>query len=223
MKKNILIFTVLTLIFAVSFAQDPTKMRPQDRFILGVFSDVWTDLPGDMNTNTINRGMSIEYIQEFPISTSNFSIAAGLGFSSHNLYSDNWYTRTDDSHDFMQIPDNIESNINKLSLNYLNVPVEFRFRTRNTSKTFRIHAGVKGGLLVNAHTKYTGESEFDDRETKRKEGKLDNIETFLLGFHGRIGYGRFNLNTFIPITSIFEGNNAQNASFMSIGLSFIIL
>jgi len=44
----------------------------------------------------------------------------------------------------------------------------------------------------------------------------------MFGVHGRIGYGRLNLNTFFNLTNIFEGNNAEDASFMSIGLSFIV-
>ncbi len=222
MKKTILFFAVFALIYSGSFSQEATKMRPTDRFIIGVFTDIWSNLPADMETNTINRGVSIDYIQEFPISTSNFSVAAGLGFASHNLYSDHLYEHDGNNHNFFPIPDAIDYNNNKLSLNYLNVPVEFRYRTRNTPRTFRIHAGIKGGLLVNAHTKYVGEELLTGRDTKIKEGKLDNIETFLLGFHGRIGYGRLNLHTFISLTDIFSDNNAANAEFMSLGLSFIL-
>lgn len=224
MKKKFLFFAAFALIFTGAFSQDATKMRPADRFIFGLFTDVWSNLPSDMETNTINRGISIDYIQEFPISTSNFSVAAGLGFASHNLYSDYWYMRDFDNnvHSFTSINDELDYSNNKLSLNYINIPVEFRYRTRNTSRTFRIHAGIKGGLLINAHTKYVGEDAPNGRETKYKEGKLDNIETFLLGFQGRIGYGRVNLNTFISLTDIFSDNNASNAEVMSLGVSFII-
>lgn len=227
MKKYAAVFIALLLISANLIAQDRIPLRPKDRLIIGVFTDMWSDLPSNMDTRTINRGVSIDYVQEFPLGASNFSVAAGLGFASHNLYSDNFYMRNFDNNrfDFMPIEDvegDVDYSNNKLSLNYLNVPLEVRFRTRNTPKTFRIHAGVKAGLLVNAHTKYVGESAPNDRDTKLKEGKLDNIETFMLGFHGRIGYGRVNLNTFISLTDIFEGNNAQSSGFMSLGLSFII-
>ncbi len=227
MKKKFLLFAAFAFFFTGVFSQEETKMRASDRFIFSIFTDVWSNLPDGMETNTINRGVSLDYIQEFPISTSNFSIAAGLGFSSHNLYSDNWYMHDfeNDNHSFTPIGDaefEFEYDKNKISLNYINIPVEFRYRTRNTPRTFRIHAGIKGGLLVNAHTKYVGEDVPNGRDTKFKEGKLDNIETFLLGFHGRIGYGRVNLNTFISLNNIFSDNNAADAEFMSLGLSFII-
>ncbi len=221
MKKIIVLFTALALISIDAISQEIPRMRPKDRLIVGLFTDVWSNLPADMETKTINRGVTIDYLQDFPISTSNFSFAVGLGFTSHNIYSDNFYARTSGRHEFMPIS-GLDYDKNKLSLNYLNVPVELRFRTRNTPQTIRIHAGVKAGLLIDAHTKYIGEDAPGGRDTKIKEGKLDNIERFMFGFHGRLGYGRFNLNTFINLTDIFEGNNAQDASLVSVGLSFII-
>jgi hypothetical protein len=222
MKKFIVLFAALALISIDVVSQEIPRMRPKDRLIVGLFTDMWSNLPGNMETKAINRGVTIDYLQDFPISTSNFSFAAGLGFASHNLYSDYFYERTLGRHDFVPNLLNLDVDKYKVSLNYLNVPVELRFRTRNTPQTFRIHAGLKAGLLVNAHTKYVGESSPGGRETKRKEGKLDNIENFMFGFHGRIGYGRINLNTFINLNDIFEGNNAQDASLVSLGLSFII-
>ncbi len=222
MKRFIVLFAALALVSIDVVSQEIPRMRPKDRLIVGLFTDVWSNLPDNMETKAINRGVTINYLQDFPISTTNFSFAVGLGFTSHNLYGDYFYERTQGRHDFVSNAMDLDYDKNKISLNYLNIPLELRFRTRNTPQTFRIHAGVKAGLLVNAHTKYVGEVLPGDRETKLKEGKLDNIESFMFGFHSRIGYGRVNLNTFINLTDIFEGNNAQDASLVSVGLSFII-
>ncbi len=222
MKRFIVLFAALALVSIDVVSQEIPRMRPKDRLIVGLFTDVWSNLPDNMETKAINRGVTINYLQDFPISTTNFSFAVGLGFTSHNLYGDYFYERTQGRHDFVSNAMDLDYDKNKISLNYLNIPLELRFRTRNTPQTFRIHAGVKAGLLVNAHTKYVGEVLPGGRETKFKEGKLDNIESFMFGFHSRIGYGRVNLNTFINLTDIFEGNNAQDASLVSVGLSFII-
>lgn len=223
MKKSILILLVMVIAISKSHAQDPiTKMAAKDRLIIGLFTDLWSDLPANMDPQSINRGITIDYIQEFPISTSNFSVAAGFGFSSHNLYSDNLYLWDDGNYHFEEIPEDQEYDNNKLSLNYLNIPLEIRYRTRNTPRTFRIHAGLKAGWLASGHTKYTGEIEPDEREIKVKEKSLDNIEPFLIGVYGRIGYGRVNLNAYMSMTEIFKDNNAEGANFMSVGLSFIL-
>ncbi len=226
MKKIFVVFTAVMLVFPTLFAQEKTRMRPKDRLMIGLFTDMWTDLPGNMDTRTINRGVSIDYVQDFPISTSNFSVAAGLGFMSHNLYVDEDYLYQWDNdnqyYDFLEITEDFDKN--KLSLNYLSVPVELRYRSRSLPNTLRVHAGLRAGLLVNAHTKYVGDDlAGTGREVKFKEGKLDNIENFLLGLHGRIGYGRVNFYAYIPLTDLFEGNGAtENATFTTLGLSFII-
>jgi len=226
MKKFSLIFTLISLITATAFAQERTKMRPKDRLIIVAFSDIWSGLPADMKQQAINRGISIDNVQEFPIGTSNFSVAAGLGFSSHNLYSNHVYfdkNQTGD-HEFLPVGDiySNEYSNNKISLNYINIPLELRYRTRNTPKTFRVHAGLKAGLLVSGHTKYVGEISPGKRKTKIKEKMLENTEPYLIGLYGRIGYGRVNLHGYMSLTDIFTNNNAQEAAFMSLGLSFIV-
>jgi hypothetical protein len=226
MKKLVMVFTLISLITATAFAQEPTKMRPKDRLIITAHSDIWSGLPTGMKQQAINRGITIDNVQEFPISTSNFSVAAGVGFSSHNLYSNHVYfdKEQNGNHEFMpvgEIYSNEYSN-NKISLNYVNIPLEIRYRTRNTPKTFRVHAGLKAGLLVSGHTKYVGEINPGGRKTKLKEKMLENTEPYLIGLYGRIGYGRVNLHGYMSLTDIFSNNNAQEASFLSLGLSFIV-
>lgn len=204
------------------FAQDRTKMRPADRLIIGLFTDVWSDLPGDVKTKGFNRGVSIDYLQDFPMGTSNFAVAVGLGFQSHNLYTNGIYTRTLEGFNFFEtIPSSVDYRTNKISLNYLTLPLELRYRSRDLPKTFRVNAGLKAGYLIDAHTKFVGK--WDGKNmTKYKEGKLGNIEKVMLGVNTRIGYGRFNLNGYFPIQGIFKAEADKDASFMSIGLSMIM-
>jgi hypothetical protein len=222
MKKIILLQAMIILFTINAFAQDRTRMNPSDRLIIGLFTDIWSGLPDDMSTSVFNRGIAIDYIQEYPISTTNFSLAAGLGFAGHNMYSNHRYLRHNNTHEFQPIGD-VDYRNNKLSLNYLNIPLEIRYRTRDLPRTLRLHAGIKAGVLVNAHTKYVGHDPGDtSRTTRIKEGRLDNIETFLIGFQARVGYGRFNLHAFAPITTVFKGNESADASFLSLGVSFIL-
>jgi hypothetical protein len=222
MKKITLLLAMFVLFSIHSYSQDRTRMQPSDRLIIGLFTDIWSGLPDDMSSSVFNRGIAIDYIQEFPISTTNFSFAAGLGFASHNLYSDHWFRRQNNTHEFDPIGD-VDYRNNKLSLNYLNIPLEVRYRTRDLPRNIRLHAGIKAGVLVNAHTKYVGHDAGDtSRTTRIKEGRLDNIETFLIGFQARAGYGRFNLHAFAPITTVFKGNESADASFLSLGISFIL-
>jgi len=213
-------------------AFEPPQMYPADRLIVTVFTDMWQDAPGDMDLKTIQRGITISSLQDMPVGRTNFSVAAGLEFSSHNIYSDNRYLFNPftDAYDFYKIASDYDNN--KLSLNYLGIPVQFRFRTRNMSKTFRAYAGMKADYLISAHTKYVGKTYPDPhnpgefpvagRTIKVKEYKLDNISKYRIGLTGMIGYRSINLYLYYPLTGIFTDNSAENMTPVSVGVSFIV-
>ncbi|MFO7978622.1 MAG: outer membrane beta-barrel protein [Bacteroidales bacterium] len=226
MKRVLLISIFFLFLGGATIGQSPvTGMLPADRLMVDIFTDVWQNTPDGMSTNTINRGITISMMKDFPLGSSSFSFAAGAGFTGHNLYSDHYYTYDDtDGRYFDFVPiDETEGEIkkNKLSLNYLNVPLEIRFRTGTAPRTMRVTAGLRAGVLVNAHTKHHFEFEDDDypEEIEYKLHQLDNIEAFRLGVTARVGYGRFNINAYMPLTNIFEGNTVEDMNFFSVGLT----
>lgn len=228
MQKNKILTVILFMaVSSLTYAQDLVPMKSADRFMIGLFTDVWSDLPNGMETKAINRGITIDILQDFPLGNSRFSFGIGLGYMGQNLYSDNFlYTWSDveDDYNFQEISEGVVVEKSKLSLNYLQVPLEIRFRTRNLPENLRIHLGAKAGLLVNAHNKYLG-GDLDgtsDKERKFKEGKLGNIEQFNFGLLARVGYSRFNVFAYMPLTPVFESNEAENANFLSLGLTFIV-
>ncbi len=213
------------------------RMHPNDRFMVTLFTDLWQDLPGDMDLKSIQRGINISAFQDMPLGRTNFSLAAGLGFTAHNLYSDHRYLYHpgEEKFDFFPIDDANKYNKNKLSLNYLDIPVQFRYRTRELPRTFRVYAGMKAGWLINAHTKFEGKAHyhitFDENEAespvasrtvKIKEHRLKNISSYRIGLTGTIGYGSVNLHVYYPLTDIFTGNSAESARPLSLGVTFIL-
>ena len=240
MKRITFVFIGLLIAANSLQAFEPSRMHPSDRFIVTLFTDIWQDVPGSMDLKTIQRGINISAMQDMPLGRSNFSVAAGLELSSHNLYSDHRYVYhphipgTPEKYDFTPIQD--DYNKNKLSLNYLEVPVQFRYRTRELNRTLRFYAGMKAGYLINGHTKYEGEAsypipggtQFDIlpveliREVKIKEHKLDNIADYRIGLTAMVGYGSVNLHLYYPLTKIFEENSARDMYPVSLGLSFIL-
>lgn len=212
----------------------PERMHPTDRFMITVFSDIWQDVPETMDLRTIQRGVSINAFQDMPIGRTNFSLAAGLAFSSHNLYSDHRYRFIPEMNQFhfVAIDPAHDYDKNKLSMNYLEVPVQLRFRTRDLPSTLRLYAGVKAGYLFHAHTKFVGKEYYDgqqeppalvDKRTiKVKEHKLDNINKYRIGLTGTVGYGAFNLHVYYQLTETFKDNNAEGMFPLSVGISFIL-
>ncbi len=214
------------------------KMFPADRFIITPFVDLWQDVPEGMDLKTLQRGINISAMQDMPLGRTNFSVAAGLGFTGHNLYSDNryLYNPANDSFDFHPIADSHDYDKNKISLNYIDIPVQIRYRSRELPSTFRFYAGMRAGLLINAHTKYTGKEYFhahpngssnDDKEVteravKIKEHKLDNINRYSIGLTATIGYGMFNIFAYYPLTDVFKDNNAADMRPVSLGISLVL-
>lgn len=239
MKRLFIVLAALTITAGSAFAQDEFITGRSDRLIFDLFTDIWSNAPSGMEMNTINRGVNVSMMQDFRLGSSSFSFATGLGFASHNLYSDHFYDFTSISYsstfpqpgtfDFSKIDDWLgEVKKNKISLNYLNIPLEFRYRNNSLPSTFRVAAGIRAGYLVNAHTKthiVNDEGVFGagfQEEWKYKEHKLGNIEKFQFGVTGRIGYGRVNLNAYLPLTNIFKGNSVTDMKPFSVGLTFIV-
>ena len=53
---------------------------------VGMFSDIWLQVPEGMKTRTINQGFNVFATYNLPFGKSNFSFAVGLGINIHNLY-----------------------------------------------------------------------------------------------------------------------------------------
>lgn len=232
MKTNtLIIFAIIILTLANKQLQafEPEKMHPDDRFIITLFTDLWQDTPEGMDLKTIQRGINISALQDMPLGRTNFSVAAGLEFSSHNLYIDHLYRYNHEKEifDFVAIPEGLPYDNNKISLNYIEIPVQLRYRSRNLPNTFRIYAGMKAGRLINAHTKFVGKEYLHNsgetgRTIKIKEHKLKNINDYRIGLTATIGYGVFNLHAYYPLTNVFDDNSAENMKPLTLGVSFVV-
>jgi hypothetical protein len=238
MKRFIIICIIFFAISSKSFTQVPFgAMYPGDRFLFDLFTDIWQNLPGDIDPSIINRGVNIAMFHDWPLGNSNLSFALGIGFTGHNLYSDYRYTQVEAERYFSFVPMD-QTNLdgtelaekqydirkNKISLNYLNLPLELRYRSRDIQHPFRFSLGLRPGVLVNAHTKFHIDFEDDTWPSRLmyKQHRLGNIETLMLGATARIGYGRVNLFGHYPLTNIFDGNPVESARPITVGVTFFI-
>jgi len=218
-----------TIITDITY-NDKSKLKKEDFLISEFFSDIWQNTPtqpASLKPKLINRGYNAYAMLDNPIMNSNFSFAFGIGISIHNLYSNCIPTEVLDTSgkptgvtEFLAIPDNIKYKKNKLSLFYTDIPLELRFRTKNSSNNFKIAAGFKVGYLLQSHIKYEGDR-FDNIEgtIKYKEYKIANIETLRYGVTGRIGYGRYNLNVYYALTNLFAEGKGPEMYPISVGLA----
>lgn len=228
-KTYLKVFVLLTLTFVSHnvFAQVVSgAMKPkisnwenkQDRFVLDINFDNWDKTPKDIEVKGFrSRRVNIMFLDEKPFGKGHVAFAWGLGFSSQNFHTNGRFQQSviADSSFFVPIPDTVNYDLNKLSLNYIDLPLELRFRTDANAKGKRLKfsAGFKIGVLVNAHTK------FDDGSTKTKEFHLRNIPDWHYGLSARLGFGHIGISYFYSLTKLFNKGEGMEITPYSIGLS----
>lgn len=219
MLRNIAAIAILLLLSLQDLAGQgqQLRMRPADRLLVEFMADYWQNVPGAMRLHLVNRGASASIMHDMPLGFSRFSLAGGLSFHSHNLYADHLYRQGNGVFDFFPILQEFRNS--KLNLNYLGVPVEFRFRGADRERGLRIFTGISADFLVSAHNKYRGLDPAGSREIKVKQHKLGQIRTFRLQAYGRIGIGNWSAVVRFPLTKIFYDNSASEMVPVSLGIT----
>jgi len=223
-------------IFGLLANTEKQKMRTEDYFISEVFSDIWQQTPQGLKTATLNRGYNANILMDYPLGKSNFAFAIGLGLSFHNMYSNSILNREMDTIGnytqnsvFTEIPESFSYKNNKLTLMYLDIPLEFRFRTKNLTDNFKFALGFKAGYNIKNYTKYHGDKldgtlahDGGAASIKFKEYNIPNIENLRYGITARIGYGRYNLFAYYALTPLMTKgkSNADDMFPISVGIAF---
>ncbi len=212
----------------ISAAQTPEKKpmkiprfaAKQDRLILNLNWDNWLDASSGLDVKAFrSRGFSFLLMNEKVLGQGNSAIAFGLGFSSQNVHSNTFPTyNADESKTFLS-PLSADYDLNKLSVNFLDAAFEIRFRTdeNEAHKRFKISAGIKGGILVQSHTKYE-----DDVVGKIKTYGIKNLNKFQFGLTSRIGYGHWGISGYYSFVNLFKEGKGPGVVPVSIGLSYAL-
>jgi len=196
--------------------KDTYVIRKSDRLFVELMLNNWLEVPDGIEVRTYSLGFDASFLWDIRFGTSNFSFAPGIGFSSHNVHHNGQFSKIDSAGarftDLQPFPSSYSYKKNKLSMNYIELPLELRFRT-NGYTPFRLTAGIKIGVLVDAHTK----TKDDDGTHKFKP--LPNTLPYRYGVFGRIGYSWFSIVAFYSLTNVFEDGNGVELTPVSVGIS----
>ncbi|MEI7983670.1 MAG: outer membrane beta-barrel protein, partial [Bacteroidota bacterium] len=186
LKHNLIRFTfILAALFLLAphflqaqVVKESTKKRISIGF--GLFSDIWMNTPAGMKTRTINQGVNVFATYNVPFGKSNFGFAIGLGISVHNLYWNYYFKGSNDSLQFVKVPDAIGYKRSKLTMPYIEIPIEFRFKTKSK---FAMGIGFKVGYMIYGHSKWVGDDYlFNTNNTLKTSVKdIKNIQKFAYG------------------------------------------
>lgn len=226
MKK--ILFLFLTLTSLISFAQT-TEKKPmqiprfatkQDRLLLNLNWDNWLNASEATEVKGFrSRGFSFLFMNENVFGEGNTAVAFGLGFSSQNVHSNVYPTYNADKSKTFFSPLTGDYDLNKLSVNFIDAAFEFRYRTdeNEARKRFKISVGIKGGILVQSHTKYE-----DDVVGKIKTYGIKNLNKFQYGATARIGYGHWGISGYYSLVNLFKNDKGPAVVPVSIGLAYAL-
>jgi len=218
------IFTILCFVSLGASAQtdaDAAYSKPsRDYFMFQLGYDGWNGAPDSVNVGGLSRSLNMYLCYDFPIKTSNFSFAAGVGIASSNLFFKDQRLIVGDTNTQIQfLSDNDELKRFKMSLNYVEAPLELRYFSNklNRNKGFKMAIGMKVGALLNAH--YKSVRDFNNKPIREKVSTRRFIETYRVGGTIRAGYGNFSVYGQYGLNRLFRvANGPQEIVPFSVGI-----
>lgn len=136
------------------------KVKQSDRFMIAWGNDIWLGTPREVSVRSYSPSFFFSGMYDMPLGYSRFSIAAGLGIQSNNLYNVDAYINAYDysgKMTFTPFPDSINVSRYKLNATYLELPFEFRWRLGENDKS-TLAVGFKAGVIIHNKTKYKGDN-----------------------------------------------------------------
>ena len=193
----------------------------EDQLYLGLTYNFMVKQPSGFNQNGISGGINIGFIKDIPINNErNIGFGIGLGYS-YNMYNSNLIV-SDDINDFQILP-NEDFNTNRLYINTVEFPLEFRWRTSTPTEYnfWRIYTGLKFGYV------FASKYNFSDDSGSYKSTDIAGVNEFQYGLTFSAGYSTFNLHIYYALKPIFEDVYVENEPIdltqLSVGLMFYIL
>lgn len=202
-------------------------------FLIGLGNDFVQDIPEGTNVRNYNPSFVTSIMLDMPIGNSPLSFGAGLGLQTHNIHSNAKISeKANGNTEFEPLHDSLNYSKNKLSLSYLELPVELRLRL-GADNSYTLALGFKAGYLIESHIKYKGDNYLENnvttknKEVKIKEYSIPNVNKFRYTATARIGlknitlFGHYNLKPVFEkntLVSSENGNSSSNVTAITAGL-----
>jgi len=236
-KLAILAFSILLINFvSAQETETPEKKkepiniqgRANDHLMVQIGYAGWAGKPDSINTGGFSRSFNMYFMLDFPFkSNPKLSVAAGLGIGSDGIKFKKTYVGIKENTAMLQFIDQEDTTHfkkTKLSTTYVELPIELRFISdpANSDKSFKFAIGIKGGYMLNAHTRNktletrTGTTIND---YVMKEASKRYFNTGRLVGTARIGWGHFTLFGTYQLTNLFKEGVAAEIKPYTLGLT----
>jgi hypothetical protein len=225
MVKYCLIFFFL-IGFAKLQAQDSTDSiidlkYLEDQLYLSVSYSILNNKPAPISQNGFSGGFSMGFIKDIPLNEQrNVGLAIGVGYA-YNVYVQNLKISRDNLTTLFELAE--EYKTNRLGINAIEMPIEFRWRTSTPEKYsfWRVYGGAKIAYLVAAKTKFV------DSDVQITTKNIPEINKIQYGVILAAGYGNWNLYFYYSLSPLFKNAEFNEKELdikdINVGLKFYMM
>lgn len=193
----------------------------EDQFYFGLTYNLLQNRTQGISQNSFSAGINMGFLRDIPLNKRrNVAIAVGVGYAFSN-YRTNLFIANSDKGATYHVAQDFDKS--KLSLHYIELPIEFRWRTSTPKNTqfWRIYTGFKLSYMTFNRSQVTG-----DFPTQTLRNNPD-FKKFLSTVYMSIGHGTLNFYVSYTLNPLFdnayiEGNKLEMTS-LNLGLMFYIL
>lgn len=182
-----------------------------------------TNAPPTLSQNWNSNRWQLMLMRESLFSRkSHWGIAYGFGFSS-NFWHTNLNIQAIPNNTELQytyLPSDSSYKSNRFSASYIDIPVEFRYRTKSNSRGqyFRFYFGGLVGYRINSY------AAFQHKEYSVKYYNINEVAKVHYGVFVRTGWWLFNVYAYYGLNTVFQSSSAlpiglHKMHALSLGLS----
>jgi hypothetical protein len=223
--------TIFAFFFTIqSFSQEipdftaVDSLYREDQFYVGMTYNLLGNRPSGVSQTKFTPSFSLGVLRDMPINKSRtIAIAAGLGYALNNYNQNILITQTNGTRTYNTIDSGIIYDKNKLTLHFIELPIEFRWRnsTPESHIFWRIYSGFKVSYLIYDRSIYQeGSKTFLVTHNK-------DLNPFQYGAYIAMGRNTWNLYAYYGLNTIFNkaelGTQSIEMNSMNFGLMFYIL
>lgn len=193
----------------------------EDQLYLTLTYTILSNKPETISQNGFSGGFSLGFIKDIPLNKQrNVGFGVGVGYA-YNVYVQNLKISRENQTTLFELAEDYKTN--RLGINSIEMPVEFRWRTSTPEKYnfWRVYGGVKFSYMVNSKTKFT------DSEVVLTTKNIPELNRLQYGATLAAGYGNWNLYLYYGLSPLFKDAvfNEKNIDLkdIKIGLKFYIM
>lgn len=174
--------------------------------------------PDDFEISPIrSRSIGFHYLYPLPLGESNFSFHPGIGISAHNYtFAEDVTLSIADSTAIVDLDATLYPGVDKtkLSVHYVNIPLEFRFFANDDYRGF---TAALGGVVGRRIISYTKVKFNEDQHDKFRRDF--NINPWRYGGYVRVGFRGIMLTGKYMLSEVFQDGSGPVANTLSAGLT----